>query len=125
MANFLNLLNTAFKLTSTQGKPNAIYSKTTGTGTGEYNDFISPVDGWIYASLQNAPNNQVERIRLYCKWSNMDESSQLLTTTSFSQNIPGSTGVVYIPVLKGMQCGIWAENGLQYNYQFVTDKSAG
>ena len=63
MVNFLDLLSTAFKLTSTQGKPNAIYSKTTETGTGAYIDLVAPVDGWLLASINSPAEDGLSRTR--------------------------------------------------------------
>ena len=125
MSNLLNLLSTAFKLTSTQGKPNAIYSKTSETGTGVYIDLVAPVDGWLLASIDSPAEDGLSRIRVYCKWSTMNRRDDLLASASFGKRPQGGVGTCYVPVLKGMSCGVWAQNGSSYQYQFVTDKSAG
>ena len=116
MANILNTLRawgeslfTAKKeWIGTQSYPSASYSEETHEGIGDYENYVSPIDG--YVNVQS--NTRNTRLGL---------NTQAVFVSS--EDSIGTPGVAF-PVKKGTPVGIWCTSGNSYTLRYFKNMAS-
>ena len=103
---------------SAQTKPYSIYSVSDDTGTGQYKDSISPIDGWLTVQLDSYASSD-NRVRVVIK--SPDDRDMVASSTDRTAT---GVGTVFIPVRKGASVSIYVGSGISYWYRYATDQSA-
>ena len=117
MANFLNTLRTwgeslftaKKEWIGTQSYPSASYSEETHEGIGNYENYVSPIDGYV-----NVQSNTIN--------SRLGVNTQAVFVSCPADSI-GTSGVAF-PVKKGTPVAIWCTPGNSYTLRYFKNMAS-